>query len=100
MNTQITYPETPAESAKCNSHIAEIRFDCMMKMFDLVTVHPCGVYRKDEEPHPQRFILCETFSLEDIKYKDAYQLGMEIKEAYKKLEQHMAEYKKNSERYD
>jgi hypothetical protein len=77
--------------------MAEIRFDCMVRMFDMESrVVKTGVFGHTEKPlRPQWFVNECKITLETIKYGSEYEIGRTLKDMLYQLEDHMEKYKKN-----
>ena len=74
----------------------EIRFDCLVKMFDsgYRTVKSNIPLVPPKHLPPQWFKLEKRFTMEMIKESNPYELGCLIKEAFFELERHIEQYTK------
>jgi hypothetical protein len=82
-------PEMIADTRK----LCEIRFDCLVTMHDVGFTRYEGMWGNERESRvPQWFKAQHTISLESIKYMDEYQLGSQIKQMFRELEQTIDKY--------
>lgn len=89
---KISYP-SPSEIDESKKRLCEIRFECLVKMFDVGYYQERGFLNIPVgKPHPQMFKLETRLTLEAIKHCDEYQLGKIIKDAYRQLESHISQY--------
>lgn len=93
----ITLVHKEDSDVKLNPKMAEIRFDCSVRMYD------CGIrtakvpyaipFMYEEKPlPPQWFRSYSKITLESIKHADPYDLGMQLKNMYAQLEHHIKKY--------
>jgi len=79
--------------------MAEIRFDCLVKMFDSKTkeIENFGglglPIHREVARKPQWFKCQQTLTLESIRHGSEYELGSMLKIMLRKLELHMEQYK-------
>lgn len=94
MNIKIEKAYDPLEIEQAQSRLAEIRFECLIKMFDFGVIEKeRGLRLVEKKPMPpQWFKLQQKMSLEFIKFGDEYSIGRAIKEAFMKLEHTINEY--------
>jgi hypothetical protein len=82
-------PEIVADTRK----LCEIRFDCLVTMHDVGFTRYKGMLGMEKQSRvPQWFKAQHTISLESIKYMDEYQLGSQIKQMFRELEQTIDKY--------
>jgi hypothetical protein len=94
MNTEII-PVFPEELEKARKLLTEIRMDCLVKMYDVAQVSSQrgNFFITPSKPLPsQYFSYFFTLTLELIKYGDEQEIGRIIKDAYRKLEEHIVNY--------
>lgn len=80
------------------TRLAEIRFDCKVKMFDFGSMnHVQSIFQvsQKKERTPQWFALTTQLSLEFIETSDPELIGRAIKDAYKQLKDHIERYEKS-----
>jgi len=79
--------------------MCEIRFDCLVKMYEMSISKPSNLLpfslRKEIPRKPQWFKSVSTISLEAIKNEDEYSLGRQLKEQFRQLEAHIKQYESN-----
>lgn len=103
MNNMKTFVDAvPPDEAGNNQQRAEIRFDCLVKMYDVGYVTP---KRKDfleftpSKPYsPQWFRSVSNLTLEMIKYEDPYVIGLQIKQQFEELERAIKRYEDRDDR--
>jgi hypothetical protein len=87
------------DEASSLPRMCEIRFDCLVKMYDMVVSKPSTLLpfslRKEIPRKPQWFKSTSTISLEAIKNEDEYLLGRRLKEQFQQLELHIKQYEHN-----
>jgi hypothetical protein len=83
----------PSELQEAQKMLMEIRFDCIVKMYD------CGIRQTKgnflsppKQLPPQWFALKQNFTLEFIKDADEYTIGRTIKLLFADLEKHIQDY--------
>jgi hypothetical protein len=82
-------PEIVADTRK----LCEIRFDCLVTMHDVGFTRYEGMWGNERESRvPQWFKAQHTLTLESIKYMDEYQIGSQIKQMFRELEQTIDKY--------
>jgi hypothetical protein len=82
-------PEIIADTRK----LCEIRFDCLVTMHDVGFINYKGMLGMEKQSKvPQWFKSQSTLTLESIKYMDEYQLGLQIKQMFRELEQTINQY--------
>ena len=82
-------PEIVADTRK----LCEIRFDCLVTMYDVGFTRYEGMWGNERESRvPQWFKAQHTLTLESIKYMDEYQIGSQIKQMFRELEQTINKY--------
>ena len=82
-------PEVVADTRK----LCEIRFDCLVTMHDVGFTRYKGMWGQEKESRvPQWFKAQHQITLESIKYMDEYQLGSQIKQMFRELEQTINQY--------
>lgn len=82
-------PEVIADTRR----LCEIRFDCMVTMYDVAyRKRDCGVFGEEVSKTPQWFKAQHQLSLESIKYMDEYSIGATIKEMFYQLEKTINKY--------
>jgi hypothetical protein len=87
MNVEITpVPEIVADTRQ----VCEIRFDCLVTMHDVGFKKLLGTEKQSKTP--QWFKANHTFTLEEVKYADPYQLGMRMKQMFNQLEKTIEQY--------
>ena len=95
-NKETIITPVPPDEAGNNQKRAEIRFDCLVKMYDIGYITPKeGGFLEftPSKPYaPQWFKSRSTMTLEHIKYADPYVLGMQIKQQFEGLERAIKEY--------
>jgi hypothetical protein len=83
----------PNELEEAKSRTANIRFDCLVKMFDYGQRQIGGVFLSVPKSLPPQWFKCEMkLTLELVAEADPYTLGMAIKEAYLRLKHHIEQY--------
>jgi hypothetical protein len=84
----------PSEIEEAKTRMSEIRFDCVVKLFDFVQIDiESGIFGQTLKPlPPQWFALTEKLSLEFIEYSDEYAIGLAVKQAWLKLKEHIKQY--------
>lgn len=76
-------------------HMAEIRFDCVIRMFDCgLRQTPSGLLHDSEQLPPQWFKSENTVTLNMIKYADPCTLGNIFKNMLRQLEDHIKKYER------
>ena len=75
---------------------AEIRFDCLVKMFDsgIRTKKSGLIINTEKELPPQWFKNEMRLTLEAVEYGDPHELGMALKNMFKQLDIHIKNYEK------
>lgn len=94
-NKETSIEAVPPDEAGNNQNRCEIRFDCLVKMYDVGYVIPKGSFLdiKPPKPHsPQWFRSLSTMTLEHIKYADPYIIGIQIKRQFEELERAIKQY--------
>ncbi len=86
MKTEITYI-SPHEIDEATQRIASIRFDSLVRMFDVAKPH-----NKVTPLQPQWFKSELKLTMELIEDSDPYLLGRIIKDAYFELKKHIEQY--------
>jgi hypothetical protein len=82
-------PEIVADTRK----LCEIRFDCLVTMYDVGFTRYKGMWGNEKQSKvPQWFKAQHTLTLESIKYMDEYQIGSQIKQMFRELEQTINKY--------
>jgi len=78
-----------------SSSLCEIRFDCLVKMYETGTrtIKTGFLGMEQKALPPQWFKLEEHITLEGIRGCDEYQLGRRLKEMVNKLDHHIDKYK-------
>jgi hypothetical protein len=101
-NKEITISPVPPDEAGNNQKRAEIRFDCLVKMYDVGYVTPKeGGFLEftPSKPYaPQWFKSVSYLTLEKIKYEDPYVIGVQIKQQFEGLERAIKEYEDSHDR--
>lgn len=79
--------------------MCEIRFDCLVRMFDMGIEKPNSLVPfkvKREIPRkPQWFKSSAKMTLEHIKYADEYEIGRMVKDMYRQLEIHIRQFEEH-----
>ena len=76
--------------------LCEIRFDCMVTMYDVAFKKYKGVLGHEQQSKtPQWFRANHAITLETVKYADPYELGMRIKEMFHQLEKTIEQYEQS-----
>jgi len=76
--------------------LCEIRFDCLITMFEAGYKDPKGLSLIPETPQkPQWFKSQNKLSLEAIRYTDEYSLGLRLKQMLRQLDNHIDKYKRD-----
>ncbi len=87
------------EEAEALPAMCEIRFDCLVRMYDMGTRPPSSLLplrmRMETPRSPQWFRNTQIISLEAIKNGDEYTLGRMIKDQFRQLELHIKKYESN-----
>ena len=79
-----------------NHRMLEIRFDCLVQMYEMGTrTIKGGLFWSEKALPPQWFKLHERITLEAIKHMDEYTLGRRIKEMFQLLELHIEKYEES-----
>ena len=82
-------PEMVADTRK----LCEIRFDCLVTMYDVGFARYKGMWGQEKQSRvPQWFKAQHHITLESIKYMDERELGSQIKQMFKELEQTINQY--------
>jgi hypothetical protein len=85
-------PEIVADTRK----LCEIRFDCLVTMYDVGFTRYKGMWGNEKQSKvPQWFKAQSTLTLESIKYMDEYQIGSQIKQMFRELEQTINKYEQS-----
>jgi hypothetical protein len=85
-------PEIVADTRK----LCEIRFDCLVTMYDVGFTRYKGMWGNEKQSKvPQWFKAQHTLTLESIKYMDEYQIGSQIKQMFRELEQTINKYEQS-----
>lgn len=99
MKEDLKIEPIPAVEAESLPKMCEIRFDCLVRMFDMCIEKPNKLvpFRvKREVPHkPQWFKSTAKMTLEQIKYADEYEIGRMVKDMYRQLEMHIRQYEEH-----
>lgn len=78
--------------------MCEIRFDCLVKMYDMSIPKPSKLLpfslRKEIPRKPQWFRSVSSITLDAIKNEDEYSLGRRLKDQFRQLELHIQQYEK------
>ena len=84
------------EEAEALPSFCEIRFDCFVRMYDMVIPKPSKLLpfslKKEIPRKPQWFRNVQKISLEGIRNADEYSLGRMIKDQFRQLEAHIKQY--------
>lgn len=99
-NKEIIIDSVPHDEAGNNQQRCEIRFDCLVKMYDIGYIRPKQGFLefKPAKPYsPQWFRSLSTMTLDHIKYSDPYVLGVQIKQQFQALEQAIKKYEVSHE---
>lgn len=94
-NKETIINAVPPDEAGSNQKRCEIRFDCLVKMYEVGYITPKRGFLEFKEPKayaPQWFRSRSTMTLEHIKYADPYVLGVQIKQQFEELEQAIRKY--------
>jgi len=96
---EYTIEFVPEEEASSLPSMCEIRFDCLVKMYDMAVSKPSKLLpfslRKEIPRKPQWFRSTSRMTLEAIKNGDEYSIGRQIKEQFRQLEVHIEQYENN-----
>ena len=94
-NKEISIDAVSPNEAGNNQNRCEIRFDCLVKMYDVGYIKPKGSWLEFQPPKPyapQWFRSMSNMTLEHIKYADPYVLGVQIKQQFEELERAIKRY--------
>ena len=94
-NKETTISAVPPDEAGNNQQRCEIRFDCLVKMYDVGYVIPKGSFLDIKPPKPyapQWFRSLSNMTLDHIKHSDPYILGVQIKQQFEDLERAIRKY--------
>jgi hypothetical protein len=99
MNEEIKIEPISDIEADGNAGMCEIRFDCLVRMFDMGVeksnnLLPFKIQREIPRK-PQWFRSSGKILLEQIKYTDEYAIGRMIKEMYRQLELHISHFEEH-----
>ena len=76
--------------------MCEIRFDALVKMYDMGVDQSKGPIpfriRREIPREPQWFKSTQRMSLDAIKHGDEYSIGRMIKEQFRQMEAHISQY--------
>jgi hypothetical protein len=100
-NKETIISPVPPDEAGNNEKRAEIRFDCLVKMYDVGYITPKGGMLSFTPPKPyapQWFKSVSYLTLEKIKYEDPYVIGVQIKQQFEGLEQAIKQYEDSHDR--
>jgi hypothetical protein len=100
-NKETIITPVPPDEAGSNEKRCEIRFDCLVKMYDVGHITPKGGFFDLNIPKPyapQWFKSVSYLTLEKIKYEDPYVLGVQIKQQFEGLERAIKEYEDSHDR--
>jgi hypothetical protein len=85
-------PEIVADTRK----LCEIRFDCLVTMHDVGFTKYKEMWGNEKQSKvPQWFKAQHTITLESIKYMNEYQIGSQIKQMFRELEQTIEKYEQS-----
>lgn len=100
-NKETTITPVPPDEAGNNEKRCEIRFDCLVKMYDARYITQDGgifsVIPSTPYP-PQWFKSVSYLTLEKIKYEDPYIIGLQIKKQFEELERAIKQYENRDDR--
>lgn len=94
-NKETTISAVPPSEAGHNERRCVIRFDCLVKMYDIGYITPKEDWfgLRPLKPYaPQWFKSQSYITLEGVKYADPYTLGLQIKRQFEQLEQAIKKY--------
>ena len=94
MNNEINIEPVP-EHPDNRGRLCEIRFDCLVTMHDygFSTLKKSTLFQGDvKSKWPQWFRATHNITLEHVKHADPYELGMNIKEMFHRLEHTIKKY--------
>jgi len=100
-NKETIISPVPPDEAGNNERRCEIRFDCLVKMYDVgyITSKGSVLSFTPPKPHaPQWFKSVSYLTLEKIKYEDPYVLGVQIKQQFEGLERAIKQYEDSYDR--
>jgi hypothetical protein len=100
-NKETIISPVPPDEAGNNQKRAEIRFDCLVKMYDVgyITSKGSVLSFTPPKPHaPQWFKSVSYLTLEKIKYEDPYVIGVQIKQQFEGLERAIKQYEDSHDR--
>ena len=97
VKSEISYP-SPDEMDIAKYRTMNIRFDCLVKMFDYGQIEPRSLmpFAQPKPLPPQWFKSELKLTMELVSDADPYHLGMIIKQAYQKLKNHIEVYENSS----
>jgi len=94
--TNIETVSNPNELEIAKYRMMDVRFDCLVRMFDSGQIQPkSSLPFVEREPLPPQWFKLETkLTMEFVEGADPYQIGMAIKESFWKLKKHIEDYEK------
>jgi hypothetical protein len=100
-NKKTIISPAPPDEAGNNEKRAEIRFDCLVKMYDvgyLISKGSVLSFTPPKSYSPQWFKSVSYLTLETIKYQDPYIIGLQIKQQFGELERAIKQYEDSHDR--
>ncbi len=97
-NKQTIISPVPPDEAGNNEKRCEIRFDCIVKMYDAGYITQAGGFfsLKPPKPYPRQWFRSVSYiTLEGIKNSDPYVIGLQIKHQFEELERAIKRYENN-----
>jgi hypothetical protein len=95
MNNNKSSIEPVPEIIADTRRLCEIKFDCLVTMHDVGYTKYKGIWNNEKQSRVQWFKSQSTLTLEDIKYMDEYQIGSQIKQMFRELEQTINQYEQS-----
>lgn len=92
MADEVKIERAHEEEAQLNPRMCEIRFDCLVSMYEKEQRLTPGFRRGDSLNRPQWFKAQRKITLEAIKHHDEFTLGRMLKEMLAQLESHIDRY--------
>lgn len=82
---EVSYKDDPEELLNADEGILKVKFDATALIYDKRTP-------KNPRLNKTRFCLTERIPLQLLKYGTEYEIGLELKKAYQKLQDHIKNY--------
>lgn len=94
MDDQDRIQPVPESEVQSSHSMCEIRFDCLVTMYEMGTREAAkGFFVKEERRlNPQWFRSQRRITLDAIRNADEYMLGRQLKEMFHQLELHIKKY--------